>query len=81
MRHARLAKVIRLTGLLVDSVEVVAFLRGVLDVGRGHHEVSTVDDLRLHPVRSPQTQLSLLRVRVVLLLLLYARLRTTVFLP
>lgn len=71
---------IGLTCLFVYSVEVVAFLRGVLAVGRGHHEVSAVDDLRLHPVRSPQPQVCLLSVRVVFLLL-YDRRRTTVLLP
>jgi len=50
VRHARLAKMISLTGLFVDSVEVVALLRGVLAVRRRHHEVSAVDDLRLQPV-------------------------------
>lgn len=72
---------IGLTRLFVDSVEVVAFLRRVLGVGRGHHEVSAVDDLRLQSFCLPQPQVSLLRVRVVILLLLYARGRTTVFVP
>lgn len=49
VRGARLAEVVGLTGLFVDSVEVVAFLRGVLAVGRRHHEVSAVDDLSLQP--------------------------------
>lgn len=70
---------IGLTGLFVDSVEVVAFFRGVLAVGRGHHEVSAMDDLRLR--WSPKSQVSFLRVRVVLLLLLYARRWATIFLP
>lgn len=47
MRRAGLAEVVRLTGLLVDRVEVVALLGRVLDVRRGHHEVAAVDDLRL----------------------------------
>lgn len=72
---------IGLTGLFVYSVEVVAFLRGVLNVRRGHHEVPAVDDLRLHPIWSPQPQVRLLIVRVLLLLLLYDRRRATVSLP
>lgn len=50
VRHARFAEMVSLTGLLVHSVEIVAFLWWVLTVGRGHHEVSAVDDLRLHPI-------------------------------
>lgn len=75
VRRAGFAEVVRLTGLFVDSVEVVAFLRGVLAVGRGHHEVPAVDDLRLQP------QMRLLRVRVVILLLLYAGRWSTVLVP
>lgn len=81
VRHASFAKVIGLTGLFVDSVEVVAFLRRVLAMGWRHHEVSAVDDLRLPPVWSPQPQVGLFSVRIVFLLLLYARRRATVFLP
>lgn len=50
MRHAGLSEMVGLTGLFVYSVEVIAFLRWVLAVGRRHHEVSAVDDLTLHPI-------------------------------
>lgn len=43
--RAGFAEVVRLTGLFVYSVEVVALLRWVLAVGRRHHEVTAVDDL------------------------------------
>lgn len=84
MRHAGFPKVISLTGLFVDSVKIVALFRWVLDVGRGDHEVSTVDDLSLPSVRGPgQHQLGLLRVRVLILLplLLHCQRRPTVFHP
>lgn len=72
---------IGLTGLFVYSVEVVAFLWWVLAVGRRHHEVSAVDDLRLHPIRPPQSQVSLVNVGVIFVLLFYNRRRTAVLLP
>lgn len=78
VRRARLAEVIRLTGLFVDSVKVVAFLRGVLAVGPRHHEVSAVDDLGFQPFYFQKPQVGVLRVRVVLLLLLYAGCRAAV---
>ena len=45
VRRAGLAEAVRAARLRVDGVEVVAFLRRVLAVRRGHHEVSAVDDL------------------------------------
>lgn len=81
VRRARLAEVIRLTGLLVDSVKVVAFLRRVLAVGPRHHEVSAVDDLRFQPFHFEKLQVRVLRIRVVILLLLYASGRAAVSLP
>ena len=51
VRGAGLPEVIRLARLSVDGVEVVSFLRRVLDVRRRHHEVSTVDDLGFPSVR------------------------------
>lgn len=50
MRCARLAEVISLTSLFINSVEVVAFLRRMLDVRGGNHEMTAVDDLRLPSV-------------------------------
>lgn len=71
---------ISLTGLFVYSVEVVAFLRGVLAVGRRHHKVSAVDDLR-HSIGLPQHQVRLVGVGVVLVFLFYDGRWTTVLLP
>lgn len=45
MAGAGLAKTIGLARLLVDRVEIIAFLGRVLAVRRGHHEVAAVDDL------------------------------------
>lgn len=66
MRRAVRPKAVSLTRLLVDGVEIVAFLGRVLSVRRRHHEMPAVDDLKL--VRL--LQIRLVRVRVVVGLLL-----------
>lgn len=81
MARASLAEVIRLARLLVDGVEVVALLRWVLDVGRRHHKVAAVDDLRLNAVGPAQPEVAFLGVRVVVLLLLDDGRRAAVSLP
>lgn len=74
---ARLAEVISLTSLFINSVEVVAFLRRMLDVRSWDHKMTAVDDLRLSPVwflqSEPEVCLLTVGVVVVVLLPLHGR--------
>lgn len=69
MRRARLPEVISLTSLFINRVEVVAFLRRMLDVRGWNHKMTAVDDLRLSSVWFLMSEVCVLGVGVVVVLL------------